>query len=269
MFINREESTFYYLVKLPLEELKRFIGDLNNQSIDIPKSRIIGIARNPRGDQWIINFKAGLIGSVKFIMRREVYGDTIEYRSRDGDLSLKFNLYRLNHETTMVEYYIKAIERASIILRPEIPLLHQRFIESLKALYNDVEITSITYETYLEIIGNIVRSRTKEVKAPTQETKYLEKPLIGADITLGTEEKRMRELFTESTAMKVTEVIPVSGSRQREETIITKVAESKPSPRCDNCLLFDESTGYCTLLIRKIEDINTPLCKGESFIGRG
>jgi hypothetical protein len=38
---------------------------------------------------------------------------------------------------------------------------------------------------------------------------------------------------------------------------------------CRNCVLYEEMSGYCISLIKKIEDPTRPLCNGEKFIKRG
>jgi hypothetical protein len=245
-----------------LEDLKRFLSELNNQSLDIPKSKIIGVVKNVKDNSWVINIKLGLFGSTRVIMKREIAGDSIVFRSRDGDLVFRFNLYKLNDETTLVEHYIKALERMSIIFGPEIPLLSQRFIESIRANYGNIEVKQITSETYLELLETISKSRIRET-AKDHEKPALEGEAVATGVAVAAEEKTPKETIVS----KVIEMMPIIGSRERE-TLIKKPVEKSLSIECDKCLLYDETTGFCTLLMKKIEDPTKPLCNGESFIKR-
>jgi len=262
MLQEKTERLFYYLVKLPLEDLKKFLSELNNQSLDIPKSKIIGIVKNVKDNSWIINIKLGLFGSTRVVMRREMVGDSIVFRSRDGDLVFRFNLYKLNDETTLVEHYTKALDRMSIIFGPEMPLLSQRFIESIRANYSNIEVKQITSETYLELLETISKSYARET-AKGRERPALEEKAVATGMAVATDERTPKE----TVVSKVIEMMPIIGSRERE-TLIEKPIEKSLGIECNECLLYDETTGFCTLLMKKIEDPKKPLCNGESFIKR-
>ncbi|MGC9148345.1 MAG: hypothetical protein ACP5GI_02735 [Sulfolobales archaeon] len=265
MFQEKTEKTFYYLVKLPLEELKKLLSELNNQSLDIPKSKIIGIAKSTKDNSWIINIKPGLFGSTRVIMRREIVGDSIIFRSQDGELTFIFNLYKLDNENTLVEYRIKALEKMSILFSSELSLMNQRFVESLKAHYINVEIKQVDYERYRELLEIISRSYiAKNTISSTHEKHEIEKTMASAKPTTLAE----KEILKETSISRIIEMIPIVGSRE-EKGVLTEISfEKSLDLKCSNCLLYDENTGYCILLMKKVEDPAKPMCRGESFIKR-
>ncbi|MEM4485435.1 MAG: hypothetical protein QXE13_06320 [Sulfolobales archaeon] len=245
------EVRYYYRVGLPLEKLIEFLSDLNNQSVEIERSRITGISRGSESNTWFINLKVGFLMGLKIPVKLEREGNSIIYRSQDGNLLLRYDIYKIDERNTLVEFYIKVIDRLAPLFSPEIPGLDTRFIRSLRSKYTDINVLRISEEVfrdYIDLARRVLTPRREITPEPTPSQ---------TEIKPATPVAKIEE---------VAKAVPIIGGEIIEE------ARVKPSKAeviaCSDCILYDENTSYCTVLVKRIEDPSKPPCNGEKFIRR-
>ncbi|MEZ0289964.1 MAG: hypothetical protein ABWJ42_02595 [Sulfolobales archaeon] len=248
------EQRFYYKVSLPIDEVKRFLSDPINLSVDIDKSRIIGFTRSTDKNLWFINLKIILFTTTKIPVRVDVEGDSVTYRSLDGDLLFKYDLYKLDDQNTLVEFYVKILGRIASILSSEISLLNTRMIKSFSTAYRDLVIIELNEDSFRESLSLLSRSLGREIKP--QEVYARAERVV----------ERVSEIERKISAPEIVTTIPIMGG-ETESRILQTVSKSI-SISCRDCMLYDENSGYCIVLMKKIDDPSRPLCNGEKFIKR-
>ena len=249
------EKTFYYIIERSSDELISFLADLVNQNIYIPKSRIIGIARGSNNN-WIMHMKISLLGTVGISLRREIYGNTIAFYSSDGNLLIRYEVYRYSDNSSLLRFYVKALDRLSVIFSSEIDLLDQRLVDSLKIRYRSITVTKIDQGIFTDLLERASEKEITKTITPIKEST----PQTPHEETISQETHGL---------IRIEEVVPIIGSSERSSSkSILKPQPAIEAAACNNCLLYDENTGYCTLLMKRVEDPSKPLCAGKEFIKR-
>ena len=271
-FTYRRETHFYYKINMQITSVRDFIINLENQSIEIPKSKIIGVARTDRPDTWVIYVRAGFIPTVMKIqvsVRSENF--SIVIHSKDGDLMLRYDLYKLDDNNTLVDFYVKIIERLGTLLSSEIPLLNQRFIKSIQTRFRNISIEQLTPERF----NSLLLSATRVVREEARGVEIKEKPISQKIVPPTTVELTAQEIIKkpDETAPSKPEALMLEIKREEKvEKALPKIEEKTAVAvkqiSCRECILYDDSSGYCVLLIRRIEDPFKPPCNGEGFIKR-
>lgn len=263
------EKTYYYMINRSLEELVLFLKDLSNQAIHIPGSRIVGIMA-VSDDTWIIVMKSFLLRTVKIPLKRELRENSIVFYSNDNNLIIRYDLHRVSDDSSILSLYIKAVDKLATTFGPEIDLMDQRLVESLKIRYRDISVTRIDQKMYTSLLEYI---RTKSSAEKTVEQEIVSKQESGQQTPIEVIDVTQTTQSTQQT-LKIEEIIPLTGSSEsREETEKSSVAEARTEPsasavRCSDCIFYEENTRYCVLLMKRIEDLNNPLCGGSNFIKR-
>ncbi len=242
------ETINYFIVNRSAEDVMEHLSDLSNIFIPIPESTILYIKdisdKNER--KWVVKLMNPFTGETNVFVKSEINEEEIIYRISAGNLVIRYKIYGLDKDNTIIEQFISKKDMAPYYLSKEFYLMKDRIIKSLRMMGNNVFVKEISREEFLKLLSvdpSNQGAQEEIIKLNAKDTSTSPKEI--------TEIQEIKQ--------------PIQEAPKKDHNINPVISIHK----CSECMFYEETTSYCVILMKKIMNVSEPLCKGESFISRG